>query len=145
VTACDDGALQSLINSTERIVNSVVSLSNRAIADSPLAGPNERLQSEIRQARAIGQLTVLTTSAKVKKWLATEAPAPTAATPRENNTPARPDVDAPSCIGDYVNLSASQIVPLLAGLTSEERAQVFAYESATRQRKTILAALAKTV
>jgi hypothetical protein len=47
----------------------------------------------------------------------------------------------PSAIAGYQNLSAAQIVPLLAGLSDEDRAEVKIYEEATRGRKTILAAL----
>ena len=145
MTVSDEGPVQSLINSTERIFQSIVALSNKALADSPLAGTSERLSSEVRQARAVGQLTVLASSAKLKQWL--NSPTQTEAPLRSEESPAAPtsNVPAPSCLVDYVNLSASQIVPLLGGLTATERSQVMKYESATRQRKTILAALAKSV
>jgi hypothetical protein len=144
VTACDEGPVQSLINSTERIFQSVVALSNKAIADSPLADTSERLASEARQARAIGQLTVLATTAKVKQWLNSPVVVAAPAASEAARPTAKPTVASPTGIADYANLSASQIVPLLSGLTGAERTEVFEYESATRQRKTILAALAKS-
>ncbi len=144
MTACDEGPVKSLINSTERIFQSVVALSNKAIADSPLADTSERLGSEVRQARAIGQLTVLATSAKVKQWLSTPVASEEPVTPTAAPSAPTSKVSPPRCITDYVNLSASQIVPLLAGLTAAELKQVEKYESATRQRKTILAAVARS-
>lgn len=46
-------------------------------------------------------------------------------------------------IPDYESLSASQVVPRLAGLSERELAQVQAYESAHRGRKTILNKIAQ--
>jgi hypothetical protein len=96
-----------------------------------VTGPTERVQRELRQARAVGQLTVL--SAPQSEVVADE-PAP----------PSVPVLPVPAGIPDYENLSASQIVPLLRGLTTEERTEVLAYETATRGRKTIISALAKS-
>ena len=50
-----------------------------------------------------------------------------------------PDVDVTTlAIPDYDNLSASQVVPRLDGLTAEELVAVGAYERGHRGRKTIL-------
>lgn len=58
------------------------------------------------------------------------------APPREG---VRPTVDVSElAVPDYDSLSASQVVPRLAGLSSEELELVRRYESEHRQRKTIL-------
>jgi hypothetical protein len=58
-----------------------------------------------------------------------------------------PAADAPDvetlAIPDYDNLSASQVVPRLGGLSSAELDDVLRYESATRGRKTILNKIAQ--
>jgi hypothetical protein len=59
-----------------------------------------------------------------------------------NGSPTRPAVDAPP-VGDlaipgYDNLSASQVVQRLAGLSTPELEAVRRYEAATRGRRTIL-------
>jgi hypothetical protein len=55
-----------------------------------------------------------------------------------------PPVDpATLAIPDYDSLSASQVVPRLAGLTGEELELVRAYEAGTRGRKTILNRIAQ--
>jgi hypothetical protein len=46
-------------------------------------------------------------------------------------------------INNYDTLSASQIVPLLAGLRPEELARVRSYENAHRRRRTILGRIAQ--
>jgi len=46
-------------------------------------------------------------------------------------------------IPDYDSLAASQVVPRLRSLSPDELAAVAAYESATRGRRTILAAVAR--
>jgi hypothetical protein len=69
-------------------------------------------------------------------------PAPTASRP----TPAAAaaSVDAASLgIPDYDALSASQVVPRLAGLGATELEAVRAYEAANRGRKTILSKIAQ--
>jgi len=61
----------------------------------------------------------------------------------EASAPGRPDGSPPPdpaalAIPDYDNLSASQVVPRLGGLTADELEAVRRYESAVRGRKTIL-------
>jgi len=67
------------------------------------------------------------------------APAPRTrpAAPARPATPPGPGVDT-LAVPDYDSLSASQVVPRLAGLTSEELDAVRRYEAANRARKTIL-------
>ena len=62
------------------------------------------------------------------------AVAPEEPTPPETAIPAAEDLPLPG----YDALAASQIVPRLAGMTSEELAGVGAYERANRGRRTIL-------
>ena len=114
-------------------------------ADEVTKEPRRAVEGELAQAKAIGQFTVLTVAAKAKKWIEEElAPQPDApvtapTAPAESSKGPVPAV--PSAIAGYQNLSAAQIVPLLAGLSEDERTQVRQYEEATRGRKTILAAL----
>jgi hypothetical protein len=70
-------------------------------------------------------------------------PAPAPVSPRSDGAgpssprPSSPNADA-LAIPDYDSLSASQVVPRLAGLSGQELEAVRAYESAHRSRKTIL-------
>jgi hypothetical protein len=59
--------------------------------------------------------------------------------PTAAELPSEPPVDPDTlAIPDYDSLSASQVVPRLAGLTTGELEAVREYEHATRARKTIL-------
>ena len=72
---------------------------------------------------------------------ATPQPAPAPPTPVADGEPV-PDV-ASLAIPDYDNLSASQVVPRLGGLSEGELDAVRRYESAERGRKTILSKIAQ--
>jgi hypothetical protein len=96
-----------------------------------------RVEQALRQARTLGELSVRfgqrelrrrTEGASEEEPDATVAPAP-----RPDAGPAPDDV-----IADYDALSASQIVPMLAGLDTTERARVADYERRARGRQTIL-------
>lgn len=71
---------------------------------------------------------------------------PATAPPAGSGTGARaaPPIDPGAlAIPDYDSLSASQVVPRLAGLTGEELELVRTYEAGTRGRKTILNRIAQ--
>ena len=89
---------------------------------------------------------------------AEKAPKPAAAAPSSNGSedvpatqtsapvvspPAHGPGAATLAIPDYDSLSASQVVPRLEGLSSDELASVEAYEAAHRGRKTILNKIAQ--
>ncbi|MDZ7732451.1 MAG: hypothetical protein U5R31_04460 [Acidimicrobiia bacterium] len=64
--------------------------------------------------------------------------------PTRPEPPEGPPVDVDTlAIPDYDSLSASQVVPRLAGLASEELEQVRRYEAGARGRKTILNKIAQ--
>jgi len=68
------------------------------------------------------------------------SPLPAVTAPHAGTTPA--DVpEPPPAIADYASLAASQVVPRLSALNPDELAEVEAYESATRRRRTILSAI----
>lgn len=75
------------------------------------------------------------------------ARAPAASAPAAKRARTMPAGDGPSsaklAIPDYDSLSASQVVPRLAGLSTAELEAVRAYESAKRGRKTILSKVAQ--
>jgi hypothetical protein len=106
------------------------------------------VEAELRQAKAVGQFTVLMATAKAKSVLndlvhqeaSTTPPAAQTATPSDEVTI---DLDPPVCIEDYDALTASQIVVLLSELSLDEREQVLAYESANRGRNSILKELSR--
>jgi hypothetical protein len=135
VTAFDD-ELASLRQSGERIAIALTTIGFRALTDERVVAVSTRVQRELRQARAVGEIAVLMTAARLKPSAPPAAPAPAATT--DASAPVPPE---PSAIAGYTTLSASQIVPLLTALTDRERSEVLEYERATRQRKTILAAL----
>ena len=99
-----------------------------------------RVAQALRQARALGELSVrfgqrelqrrAEGAAEAKRDDAAES---AAAAQRRAAGPAPDDV-----IADYDALSASQIVPMLAGLDPSERARVADYERRARGRQTIL-------
>ncbi len=99
-----------------------------------------RVEVALRQARALGELSVRFGQRELRRRTegtpddVVEASAAPAATARvEAAGPAPDDV-----IADYDALSASQIVPMLAGLDPAERARVADYERQARGRQTIL-------
>ena len=98
----------------------------------------EQIESELRQAKAVGQFTVLMAVSKVKAAITPDEAS--VAPPAESTvvTESVPHGEAPACIDEYDSLTASQIVPLLADLTADERREVLAYESARRGRNSIL-------
>jgi hypothetical protein len=98
-----------------------------------------RVEQALRQARAIGELSVKFGARELRRR--TEgtgqpdpaAKRPTAPASHPDAGPAPDDV-----IADYDALSASQIVPMLSSLKPEERARVADYEARSRGRQTIL-------
>jgi hypothetical protein len=102
-----------------------------------------RVDQAVRQARALGELTVRFGSSELRRrtsgGASSEAP-PTApaAAPIRDAGPAPDEV-----IANYDALSASQIVPMLAGLSADERARVADYEQRARGRQTILRKIAQ--
>jgi len=127
-----------------------------------------RVESQMTMARFIGQFAVQQGKVEVEKRLRPYAeprnPVVKAA-PATNvsdvaapaSTPApmpAPGADAPATNGrtakavdlaihGYDSLSASQVVPRLAGLTADELEDVRSYESTNRARKTVLSKISQ--
>ena len=104
--------------------------------------------AELRQAKAVGQFTILMASAKAKGAIndlvrQESAAAPMAETPNVVTDEAQVDLEPPSGIEDYDALTASQIVALLSELSHDERNHVLAYETANRGRNSILKELSR--
>lgn len=73
----------------------------------------------------------------------TTAPAPTVAS-APSPAPAGPSIDVETlAIPDYDSLSASQVIPRLDGLSTDELEAVRQYEAGARGRKTILSRIAQ--
>ena len=118
----------------------------------------DRRQSEVQRhvttARSLGQVALAFGLPKLRKRVegvlgrrpgATAPPRPAAAPPRPpavSHLSVARDTDAPGSddlpIPGYDALSASQVVERLAGLGRDELDAVHAYETAHRQRRTIL-------
>ena len=112
----------------------------------------ERGRNQVALLKVVGQFAVNKGRADADRILKSKAkPSETPAPP-----PPEPTRPAPSTrsrataahaatlpINNYATLSASQIVPRLAGLSPEELAQVAAYENAHRRRRTILGRIAQ--
>lgn len=135
MTAFDED-LASLRTSAQRIATALTSISMHVLTDPRVLGATERVQRELRQAKAVGQLAVLGVAAKMRV-----PDPPTAEVAGEEPVPVVPP--EPTAIPNYTDLPASQIVPLLRALTDTERDEVRAYEAATRRRKTIMSALSR--
>lgn len=103
-------------------------------------GGKERgdIEATFRQAKAIGELTVLMSTAKVKEILSNLAPDTKDSAPEVPPLVSEPTVKLDSPLPDYDSLTASQIVALMASLSPDERAVVAEYESQNRRRSTIL-------
>jgi hypothetical protein len=103
-----------------------------------------RVDQAMRQARALGELTVRFGSNELRRRTAASSAetstsrAATISRPTHDAGPAPDDV-----IADYDALSASQIVPMLAGLSHDERARVADYEHKARGRQTVLRRIAQ--
>jgi hypothetical protein len=125
----------------------------------------ERGRNQVALLKVVGQFAVNKGRADADRILKTKPPAATApptpaATPRtapraatrsRTRTPAPAPAAAaaaPSAaqdlpINNYDTLSASQIVPRLAGLNPDELTRVRAYENSHRRRRTILGRIAQ--
>ena len=106
-----------------------------------------RVDTALRQARALGELSVRFGAAEFRRRTDSE-PSSSPGAPharRDTHPEARRDAGPPpdDVIADYDVLSASQIVPLLPGLNAAERTRVAQYEAAARNRQTILRKLAQ--
>ena len=112
----------------------------------------ERGRNQVALLKVVGQFAVNKGRADADrilkpKPLAAAAPPTPAATPRAA-TASRTRAPAASAaqglpINNYDTLSASQIVPRLAGLRPDELARVRAYENSHRRRRTILGRIAQ--
>ena len=112
----------------------------------------ERGRNQVALLKVVGQFAVNKGRADADRILKPKPPAaaspPTpAATPRAA-TASRTRAPAASStqglpINNYDTLSASQIVPRLAGLRPDELARVRAYENSHRRRRTILGRIAQ--
>ncbi len=130
-----DDPVGSALHSVGRIARALEKLAEQHVPH------NDKMAKELRQAKAIGQLTLLVGSQKLRAfWESTEkvadAPAgePThePVLPTESLTPPWPDYDA---------LSGTEILSVLEGSDDSLRQAVLVYERATRGRRSILDAL----
>ena len=114
----------------------------------------ERGRNQVALLKVVGQFAVNKGRADADRILKPKPPAsampPPSAAPRPP-TPSRARATATTTattaqtlpINNYDTLSASQIVPRLAGLRPEELARVRAYENSHRRRRTILGRIAQ--
>ena len=135
-----------IVTAASDLAGAVVKL-GESVAVRVTGKEREAIHSELRQAQAVGQFTVLMATAKAKAAVsdllpkteseaAAEAPS-TAAQPTTTEVGSDP-VAVPTSIADYESLTASQIVAQLEELTAEERSEILAYEQANRARNSIL-------
>ena len=111
----------------------------------------ERGRNQVALLKVVGQFAVNKGRADADRILKTKVPAspvpqPAATAPRTPPaTRARATTSTASAlpINNYDTLSASQIVPRLAGLRPDELARVRAYENSHRRRRTILGRIAQ--
>lgn len=119
-----------------------------ALGDLGLLGPNGAAPGSRGDGAAAAEPVAAAGTADAADAAGPAAAGPTAGSGRAAGEPP-PPAEAPAAprsapdaghlaIPDYDSLSASQVVPRLAGLSSEELEAVRAYESETRGRKTIL-------
>jgi len=106
----------------------------------------QAVEAELRQAKAVGQFTILMASARAKSAI-NDLVRQESTTEQSAETPIvvtdGADVEPPTCIEDYDALTASQIVVLLSELSHDDRNHVLAYETANRGRNSILKELSR--
>jgi len=155
-----DAADGDLRESAERVASSLMAL-GVAVEEVAVAlgdTASRRVTTTLRNARAIGQFTVLSLVAQGKKMMAKVVPTDNSPTPASHFGPnalpvasvASTVVDhevqtrnAPTCIANYETLTANQIIPLLSRLTAEELREVQSFESSGKARARVLAAIEK--
>jgi hypothetical protein len=112
----------------------------------------ERGRNQVALLKVVGQFAVNKGRADADRILKSktkpsEPPAPPPPEPTRPAPATRSRATAAAAatlpINNYDTLSASQIVPRLAGLSPEELAHVAAYENAHRRRRTILGRIAQ--
>ena len=113
----------------------------------------ERGRNQVALLKVVGQFAVNKGRADADRILKPKPPASTAppSAPAAPRTPAArtrtPNATSNAAqalpINNYDTLSASQIVPRLAGLNANELARVRAYENSHRRRRTILGRIAQ--
>jgi hypothetical protein len=103
-----------------------------------------RVEQAVRQARALGELTVRFGSSELRRRTSASSAAPSEPATAAIAQPVRDAGPAPDdVIADYDALSASQIVPMLASLSHDERTRVAEYEQRARGRQTVLRRIAQ--
>jgi hypothetical protein len=137
------------------LVYAPLGLGVSVVTDAPAAA--KRVRQELDNARFIGRLTISQGASQLRQRLDTgrdsRAPAePNVALdgpPAVDDEPvvAQAPVEAPEvddlALPDYDQLPAIDIVAKLAQLSADERAVITAYETANRQRRTVLGKLAQ--
>ena len=120
-----------------RLLSSIIRYAEEAAVK---LGGKERtdVEATLRQAKAIGELTILMSTAKVKEMLANLSPETSVSEPQSAPTILSNEPAMESPLPDYDSLTASQIVALMADLTADERAIVVAYEEQHRRRSSVL-------
>ena len=103
------------------------------------------IQSTLRQARAVGEFTVLMTVNELKKKFDSGESTADSPVVVENTDVTHIEAIAPACVPDYDTLTATQILEVLPTLSPNDVASVIAYESATRARGRIVSYQAPTL
>jgi hypothetical protein len=107
----------------------------------------ERGRNQFALLKVIGQFVINKGRADADRKLQSKPPAtpapPAARTPPATRIRTTATTASALPINNYDTLSASQIVPRLAGLRPEELARVRSYENAHRRRRTILGRIAQ--
>lgn len=121
-----------------RFVGSLTRYAEEAIVRSGGRDRSE-IENTLRNAKAVGELTVLMSSAKIKQYLGSLSTDSTEAEPQRESL--EPEVGigvAPDFIPHYDSLTASQIVSVLPSLSADQRQAVAVYEAGNRGRSLIL-------
>jgi hypothetical protein len=102
----------------------------------------DRFESQMSSAKVIGRFAVARGQARFGGPTVSTSPAASPAPPREPVVQSGPGADALAIPG-YDSLAATQVLPRLEGLSTEELEAVRSYEEAHRGRKTILGRIAQ--
>jgi hypothetical protein len=140
-----------LLFNAEEVIPNLIERGRQQATMAKMFGQMAVQQGQVEAAKAAARLQdqangvvgqVASRSARPKRPTAPAAPEAPAPAKAEEAAPSGPPVGS-LAIHDYDSLSASQVVPRLAGLSKAELDAVRAYEAANRGRKTILSKIAQ--
>jgi hypothetical protein len=129
------------------VIEQLVARGKQQVAAARMFGQFAVQQGQTEATKAVGRMQEQLTRSRSPQRPAAATSPPAATAPKHEAARTAPASSGPGAaalaIPDYDSLSASQVLPRLAGLSGDELEAVRDYESAHRGRKTILGRVAQ--